>query len=204
MPAAPRLRPPTEPSSTLRERAAENLRFIRETMERSSAFTGVPGRGGMVMGSTAVAAAILAVRQPTAERWLMVWFAEAALACFIGTVALIRKAAATGVPLDAGPSRRFALGFAPPMLAGAALTALLYQHGLIEALPGAWLLLYGTAVVTGGAASVRIVPLMGAGFMALGLLALFSPASWGDWYLGAGFGGLQIVFGFVIARRHGG
>jgi len=90
------------------------------------------------------------------------------------------------------------------MLAGAALTALLYQHDLIEALPGAWLLLYGTAVVTGGAASVRIVPLMGAGFMALGLLALFSPAAWGDWYLAAGFGGLQMVFGFVIARRHGG
>ena len=204
MAPAPQLRQSPESSSTLHERAADNLRFIRETMERSAAFTGVPGWGGMAMGATAVAAALLAARQPTVERWLMVWFAEAALACFVGTVALVRKAAATQVPLDAGPSRRFALGFAPPMLAGAALTALLYHHDLIEALPGTWLLLYGTAVVTGGAASVRVVPLMGAGFMALGLLALFSPAAWGNWYLAVGFGGLQMVFGFVIARRHGG
>jgi len=203
--AGPRIaRPESKKSAALHEHAADNLRFIRETMERSAAFTAVPGWGGVAMGTTALGAAILASRQPSAERWLMVWFAEAALACFVGAVALVRKAGATQVPLDGGPSRRFALGFAPPILAAAALTALLYQRGLIDALPGCWLLLYGTAVITGGVVSVRVVPLMGAAFMALGLGAMFGPAGWGDWYLAVGFGGLQVLFGSIIARRYGG
>ena len=91
------------------------------------------------------------------------------------------------------------------MLAGGALTMALFWGGGAAFLPGMWLLLYGAAVVSGGgASSVRVVPLMGFCFMALGALALFLPAAWGDAALAAGFGGFHLLFGTIIAVKYGG
>jgi hypothetical protein len=196
-------RPGSEPAA-LHDKAADNLRFIRDTMERSATFTGVPGWGGVAMGLTALLAAWLAHRQPTVDRWLLVWFGEAGVAALLGVGALLWKSSAAGVPLGSGPGRRFVLSYSPPILVGALLTMALYRAGAAALLPGAWLLLYGTGVVTGGAFSVRVVPVMGACFMLLGAVALFAPASWGDGMMALGFGGLHIGFGLVIARRHGG
>jgi hypothetical protein len=188
----------------LESRAIENLRFIRETMERASSFTAVPGRGGVAMGVSALAAAALSARAGTADEWLGIWLAEAFLALAIGVWAITSKARRTGIPLFAGPARRFLLTLSPPLAAGALVTLALQRAGQTQVLPGIWLLLYGTAVVTGGAFSIRIVPVMGVGFMLLGTISLFCPPSWGTAFLAAGFGGLQIVFGVLIARRHGG
>jgi hypothetical protein len=187
-----------------RDHAIENLRFIRETMERSASFTGVPGWGGVVMGVTALAAAVLAARQPTVGAWLTTWLMEAALAIVIGAWAVSVKARAANLPLLSGAARKFALSLSPPFVAGVLLTSALYRTGHTALLPGLWLLLYGAGVVTGGAFSVRIVPVMGMCFMAVGAVALFSPVCWGNALLAAGFGGLQILFGIIIARRYGG
>ena len=188
----------------LRDRALDNLRFIRQTMERAGSFTAVPGWGQVAVGATALAAAFLAARQRTPELWLVTWLAEALVALTIGGSAMVRKAYAVNDPILSGPGRRFWLGFIPPMAVGGLLTIALYRAGQWHALPGVWLLLYGTGFVTGGAFSVRIVPVMGFCFLALGAVALVAPATWGDAFMAAGFGGLLVIFGLLIARRYGG
>lgn len=201
---APAPRPEAIEPPALSERAMDNLRFIRGTMEQASVFTAVPGWGGVVMGVTALGAAAIASRQTTDRAWLSTWLTEAALASAIAGWTLVRKSRAVNSPLLSGPGRKFALAFAPPIVAGALLTAALARHGLFAAMPGVWLLLYGAGVVTGGAFSVRVVPVMGLCFMVLGSLALFVPTAWRDAPMALGFGVLQIAFGVVIARRHGG
>ena len=188
----------------LDEHARDNLRFIRETMERASSFTAVPGWGGVAMGITALGAAAVASRQPSSVGWFITWLSEAAVAFGIASFTTLTKARRANVPILAGPGRKFALSFAPPVFVAALLTVILFRAGLIWAIPGVWLLLYGTAVITGGAFSIRVVPLMGLCFMVLGTVALFSPASWGNILLAGGFGGLHIIFGAVIARNYGG
>jgi predicted phage tail protein len=188
----------------LHEHALDNLRFIRETMERAGAFTAVPGWGGIAMGATAIVAAWFASRQTTAETWLRVWILEAFAGVLIGAFCLVRKARATGSPLWSSSARKFALGFCPPMVVGAVLTFVLAAAHLEWLIPGIWLCLYGVAVMSAGAFSVRIVPVMGIAFIAIGLASFLSPAAWGDAYLAAGFGGLHAGFGLAIARRYGG
>jgi hypothetical protein len=180
-----------------------DLRFIRGAMERAGAFTAVPGWGGAAMGATALAAAAIASRQTTPLRWLIVWLAEAAIGACIGGITMARKARREQSAVLAGPGRKFVMGFLPALLTGAALTAGLVKAGQMAVLPAVWLLLYGTAVVTGGAFSVRIIPLFGVCLWCLGVLALLAP-QWGDVWLACGFGALHVGFGFWIARRHGG
>jgi hypothetical protein len=173
-------------------------------MERAGSFTAVPGFGGVWMGATALIAAAIAALLPPGWPRLAVWLAEAALAFAIGFSSAARKARRAGAPLLSGPGRKFLAGFLPPLAAGALLTGAMLRSGGEDSIPGMWLLLYGIAVLAGGAASVRPVPLMGASFAALGAAALFAPPAWGDGFLAAGFGVLHIVFGTVIAVKHGG
>jgi hypothetical protein len=191
-------------SSSVDVHAAEHLRFIRDTMASASAFTSVSGRGAIAMGVTALGAAVVAQAQGSEAAWLTVWLLEAALAFTIGAWGMYRKARGAGAVLFSGPGRRFMLSYAAPMVAGVILTVAQYMAGLGGFLPGMWLLLYGTAAVAGGASSIKPIPIAGACFMALGAVALFAPTTWGNWFMAAGFGLVQIAFGVLIARRYGG
>ena len=197
-------REPDEPAS-IHDEAIDNLRFIRSTLERAESFTGVPGRGGIAVGVIALVAAVVAHTQPTPLAWFAVWVAAAVVAAASGIVAIVAKLRRR---VDGSPftlqGRRFALSYTPPLAAGAIITAALASRGELAVLPAIWLLLYGTAVVAGGAFSIRIIPVMGVLFMLLGCAAFFCPPSWGDALMAAGFGGLHLVFGAVIARHHGG
>lgn len=183
--------------------AADNLRFIRDTMERAASFTAVPGWGGVVIGITALGAGAVAFGRPPRNQFL-IWCLEAFLALAIAGLALNVKSKRLALSLQSRPARRALLSFMPPLIAGAILTAVLYRLQIFGITPGVWLLLYGAAVVTGGAFSVRIVPMMGLCFMFVGVLSLLAPSEWGDLFLTLGFGGLHVAFGAVIARRYGG
>jgi hypothetical protein len=200
---APLHHPPSRPVA-LDDRARDNLRFIRETMERAGAFTAVPGWGGVAMGITAIGAAAIASRQRAFVPWIATWSIEALIAVAVASWSTYSKMRASGTSLLSGPGRRFVFSFAPPLLVGALLTAVLAPLGLIGVIPGIWLLMYGTGVMAGGAFSIRVVPLMGLCFIVLGAVALFSPPNWGNALLAIGFGGFHILFGAVIARNYGG
>jgi len=197
---------PTPPEEgmpqSLHDQALDNLRYIRATMEGAEGFTGVSGWGEMLVGSTALVATAVNVAFPAA--WLTIWSIELGIAIVISVISMWNKASATGVSLLSKSFRRFALGLVPPLVAGAALTVLFFRIGLTDYLPGLWLLAYGTAIMAGGAYSVGIVPVMGGCFGALGVAAFFSPLHWGPYFMAAGFGGLHILFGYLIRRRHGG
>lgn len=202
------IRKPAEDLIPIHAHAMDNLRYIRKTMERAGSFTAVPGWGGVAMGVTAIAASLIATRARSMNEWLSIWMIEGVLAVAIGIFAMWRKASQAELPMWSAPARKFVFSFVPPLIAGAALTVVLWRAGAVPAIPGVWLMLYGSGVVTGGAFSVPVVPVMGLCFLAEGVVAIFTPAAssmpWNDFWLGAGFGGLHVLFGIIIARRYGG
>lgn len=190
--------------SALADHAADQLAFIRDTMVRAGRFTSVSGVGMIFSGVVGSAAAVLTPRMSSPEQRLALWLGTAVIAVPLSLVAMSRKANRSGQSLRTGPARTFMLAFIPALVAGALLTGALVRASAWDLLPGAWITCYGAAVVSGGAFSVRAVPVLGALVVALGAAALFLPAVTHAWLLGASFGVLHLIFGFFIARYHGG
>jgi hypothetical protein len=188
----------------MHEHALNNLRYIREAMERASAFTSIPGWGGVGVGLTALMAAVLAHRSIGSRNWVLTWLAEAIVAAAIAGVSMVTKARKASVSFRDAPARRFFISYFAPIVAGAVLTYFLARAGFYAALPPAWLLLYGASFVSSGAYSIPVVPVMGICYMLLGVAACFVPFPVANALLGAGFGGLHVIFGTIIARRYGG
>jgi hypothetical protein len=200
------IRSASDPVKTigLHDQAMDNLRFIRYTMENAGSFTAVPGVGGMLVGATAFFAAFAAHLSAGPSAWLAIWIGEALLALAVGIGFSARKARLGGSALLSRSFHRFVFAMAPPIAAGAVLTVMLEQAGFIHFLPAVWLLLYGAGVACAGAFSVRVVPIMGLSFLLLGAIAAIAPAAWLDALMALGFGGLHILFGWIIARHYGG
>lgn len=188
----------------LHDRAMDNLRYIRETMERATPFTGISGLGEMAIGATALVASAIAAQQATFKLWISIWLAEGFISLQIAGWSMDRKARTTHTSLFSGSGRKVVYSLAPPLVAGGLLTIVLVRAGVPNVIPGIWLVLYGTGVITGGMFSVRAVPVMGLCFMALGALALFSPPAWTNYFMAVGFGGLHLLFGAIIVRKYGG
>lgn len=207
MPTPSLFTPDENRPNALHDRAADNIRFIRDTMASAGAFTSVSGVGMIGAGAMGIVAAGLNIWSPidsSPRRWLAVWLAAACCAVFISAITIRAKAARTHQSLSTGPARRFALAFAPALVAGAVMTVALASRGQFALLAPMWLVLYGAAVTSGGAFSVRPVPAMGVAFLVLGAACFLAPLAWQPAFLAAGFGGLHLLFGVLITRQHGG
>ncbi|MFN8665619.1 MAG: hypothetical protein U0164_00335 [Gemmatimonadaceae bacterium] len=209
-----RLEPPTPPPA-LSDRAADNLRFIRETMEAAGTFTAVSGAGITLTGVVALVATLIAGTTLESPRWLFTWMTAAPIAFAASAILTVKKTRASRATFTSALARKLALAFFPSLVAGAVLTAVALRAGWYAALPGMWLMMYGAAVMAGGALSVPVIPVMGALFMGFGAIALAVPLVFAAWsvemrgvlinaIMAAGFGGLHVLFGFAISRRYGG
>ncbi len=189
----------------IHDHALNSIRTIREAMDRASSFTSIPGWGGSAIGATAIVTAIVAgPLESDPHLWMSVWIGDALVAAAIAAVTMLLKARRANLSLTGGPARRFFVSYSAPLIAAALITGVLARAGVFTPLPAVWLLLYGASFISSGSFSIRVVPLMGALFMLLGLAACFVPLSVGNVLMGAGFGGLHVIFGFIIARSYGG
>jgi hypothetical protein len=190
----------------MREHALDNIRFIRSAMERAGSFTSIPGWGGVLVGVTAIVAAVVAQQflGRSLRMWLGTWLTEAIVAAMIGFGTMALKARRSNERFMSGASRRFFISYFAPLVAGAVITLSLVRAEAYSAIPATWLLLYGTAFVSSGAFSIRVIPIMGIGFMLVGVAAALLPLGISNILLGAAFGGLHILFGLIIARSYGG
>jgi hypothetical protein len=183
--------------------ASATLRYIRNSMEAATAFA-VPGSAGVAMGMVGLLATALSLMPGFAARWLGIWLLAALVAALIGGVLIIRPASIRALALSGTPVRKFALCLLPSLFVGAVLTAVLVRYDALNAIPGTWLLLYGCSLIAASVPTTRTIGAMGTSFMLFGLLALLLPHTMQILMLGAGFGGLHILFGLLISRRsHG-
>jgi hypothetical protein len=191
----------------IENQALGTLAYIRTSIESSGSMA-VPGMAGIVMGGIGTLAAIVASVARGAPHWLEIWLIAAAVAFVVGGAMMARETAQSGHARYLGPVRKFLLCLCPALLAGAALTFVLWRGGTTNLIPGMWLLLYGCAVLSAStvtiARTMRLISIMGVLFMLLGVLAFAAPASTHTLILGVGFGALHTIFGVLIGRvSHG-
>ena len=179
--------------------AAATLQYIRSTMDAAVSLS-IPGSAGIAMGSVGVLAAIVSSAPAVHEHWLLVWLAAAVVASTLAAVRMARQAARQGFTLFGAPVRKLILCLFPGLFAGVAMTGVLWTSGNLHAIPGAWLLLYGCALVSASAPTTRMIGILGALFVVLGLVAFALPDGWQMAVLGAGFGGFYLLFGVLIGR----
>lgn len=189
---------------TVESHAEQQLRYIRDTMTRASTYTMVPGWGGVCMGVIALTASVVASQTRDERLWVGIWVGAAVLAVVVGSLMVARKATKAQTPIFTGTGLRFWMCLTTAVAVGFLLTVALYARGLFDLMPGVWMLLFGMGITTGGVFSVRLVRVIGVGFLITGGIALFLPLSWGNALMAISFGGFEIVAGYIIARNYGG
>jgi hypothetical protein len=179
--------------------AAITLQYIRSSMEAATAVA-VPGSAGIAMGIVGLIAALVSSTPALHRHWLGIWLAAAVIAAVTGGLLIVRPSPVRGLTLSGTPFRKFALCLLPSLFAGTVLTAVLWTHGILCAIPGTWLLLYGCGLIAASVPTTRTIGVMGALFVKVGVIALLLPENMQILMLGIGFGGLHVVFGFLIGR----
>ena len=193
------------PNTTVRldSHAAATLRYIRASME-GAVVLAVPGSAGIVLGGIALMAAMLCWAPGLHKYWLAIWLSAALIGAVVGSILIVRESSLRNLRLAGTPLFKFALCLSPSLGAGLVLTAVHWYGGNQHAIPGTWMLLYGCALVAASATTTRIIAALGGLFIVFGLTALLLPDHLQILMLGAGFGGLHIIFGFLIGRlSHG-
>jgi hypothetical protein len=179
--------------------AAATLRYIRDSMEGAASFV-VPGSAGIALGVIGLLAAALSSAPTLHEYWIGIWLTAALAAAGVGSALLVRESSLRGLRLIGTPIRKFALCLVPSLAAGLIMTAVHWSYGNLHAIPGSWLLFYGCALISASTVTTRTIGILGGSFAVLGVLALLLPGGAQIMMLGAGFGGLHIIFGILIGR----
>lgn len=183
--------------------ALATLRYIRATIDAAGRVP-VPGSAGAAVGTIGMLATALTCGGPLQPYWLQVWLTAALIAASIGATLVARRSVRSGFTLLGTPLRKLLLCMLPCLFAGGVLTFAQLSLGSMHAIPGTWLLLYGCALVSVSALTSRTIGVLGGLFTLMGCIAFLLPDYCQVTVLGAGFGGLHMLYGVLVRRvEHG-
>ncbi len=197
------------------DEAREHLRVIRQTMDRSTKYSTLSGLSGVLIGLTAIAGVAVTAgiidhkmtfHQPdrSVQPLLgLVWLVVLALAVSIEFVCNKRRAARIGKRVASPLGAHIVVAALPSFIAAAVLTAFFYLNNLFSSVWGIWMLCYGLAICAVGLFSVRQVTYLGAAFVLAGAVTLLLPNHFHLYMMALTFGGFHILYGILMARKHG-
>ena len=193
------------------EEARENLRVIRQTMERSTKYSTLSGISGVLVGLAGIAGVVATwVLGPGAAiyhhplRLASIWIVTLFTAIGIDLICNKRRAARVGKHIVSSLGAHIVLAALPAFFAAGILTYFFFQHHLLIYLWGVWMLCYGLAICAVGLFSVRPATYLGSAFVIAGAATLLMPAvPYHLIMMAVTFGGFHILYGVLMARRHG-
>lgn len=197
------------------DEARDHLRVIRQTMERSTQYSTLSGWSGILIGIVAIVGvyltrsmlggqpvAIQTVRD-AAPRLGLLWATALVLSVAIEFLYNKRRATRVGKRVVSRLGAHILLAALPAFLACGVLTAFFYEHNLLPYILGIWMLCYGLAICAVGLFSARPVTYLGSAFVVSGAITMLAPLTIHLYMMALTFGGFHIIYGIVMARRHG-
>jgi hypothetical protein len=196
------------------EEAYENLRLIREMMERSTKHSSLSGVSGLLVGTWAIAGVLLTrfvaygnttLQLKPGHLFILAAIWTAVLAASVATDYIMNKrvAATVGKHVFSSLGARIVQSAAPGFTAGLVLTLYLLALGQISHVWGYWMICYGLAICAVGLFSVKPVSFLGWSFVLAGGVALFLPPISGLWMMAVTFGGFHICYGLFTGASRG-
>jgi hypothetical protein len=206
-----------EPEALPVEEAQENLRVIRELMERSTKYSTFSGLSGVLAGLVSIAGCLVqhfyVLTLPTQAQpaaFIVNWSIVVALAIGIDFMLTKRRAPLVGKTINSRLGRQMVTASIPALGFGALLTLAFVHKGLMHDVYPYWMLAYGCAVSAVGLFSQKEVQRLGWAFLAAGALTLLAQVfttipvaggSLGLIMIAVSFGGFHIVYGITMSRR---
>lgn len=199
--------------------AEDNLKLIREVMERSARYTHLSGLPGVIAGLLALAGcwgtielAQKAALRPAPDNWAMykpefaaIWIGVFVLAISQDILLGYLKTRKTGEPYFTPAFWQVMKAVAPGVFVGAVISLVILSQNTPDAIPPIWTLCYGAALCAAGIFTVKEVRVFGVIELVIGAVGLvfFSYPETSILFMAVSFGLSHIIFGIWMARRYG-
>jgi hypothetical protein len=179
------------------------IQDIKTMMERSTRFSSISGKAGIVVG-------ILAVIVFAGIKWFNVTSVASLFVVMVGTLILalsiglylsIAKAKKEGAAIFDTTAKRFLVQFFIPLIVGGILCLIFAYHGDYTYIPSIMLIFYGFALLHASKFSLDTIKNLGYLELIIGLLAA-AFTTYGMWFWVIGFGLLHVIYGFIIYTKY--
>jgi hypothetical protein len=201
------------------QRYLDDLKDIKDIMNRSSRFLSLSGLSGVFAGVFALGGAYLAygtvyksqdylgyrqadMSTETLTTLLLIALATVALAVGVGILLTTREARKSNQKLWDAQTKRLMINLLIPLVTGGILCLMLLLTGYIGFVAPLTLIFYGLALVNASKYTLTEVRSLGLLEIGLGLLAVHF-IGYGLIFWAAGFGVLHIIYGIVMHIRYG-